>query len=154
MQIAGEFYKVSVAQFGEENYENIRLPERATVGSAGYDIFAPCDFCLKPGEDIIIRTGIRVRINEGWMLMVFPRSGMGYKYQVRLANTVGIIDSDYFEADNEGHIMIKLCGVTSELSVKKGTAFAQAIFVPYGITESDSASGKRTGGFGSTDKKE
>ena len=79
---------------------------------------------------------------------------MGYKYQVRLANTVGIIDSDYFEADNEGHIMIKLCGVTSELSVKKGTAFAQAIFVPYGITESDSASGKRTGGFGSTDKKE
>lgn len=152
MNRIAKFKKVSAAQFGRDGYENIILPKRATVGSAGYDFFAPYDFVLNSGEEIIIDTGIRAEIAEGWVLMIFPRSGSGFKFGVRLANTVGIIDSDYFYADNEGHIKIKLVGATKPFSVKCGDAFAQGLFLPYGITEDDNADGVRRGGFGSTSK--
>ncbi len=153
MEKIARFSKVSQSNFDMDGYEEIKLPQRATVGSAGYDFFAPYDFVLLPNESIVIKTGIRVRINDGWMLMIMPRSGMGFKYGVRLANTAGIIDSDYFFADNEGHIMIKLTGTEKPLEIKKGTAFAQGIFVPFGITEDDFCDTERRGGFGSTDKK-
>lgn len=87
---------------------NISLPKRATKGSAGYDFFAPFDFSLNAGETILIPTGIRAEITDGWFLALFPRSGLGFKYRLQLDNTVGIIDSDYFYAENEGHIMIKI----------------------------------------------
>lgn len=134
-------------------YNEITLPMRATAGSAGYDFFLPFDMELAPMDTIVIPTGIRARIDEGWMLMIAPRSGLGFKYRLRLDNTVGIIDSDYFNADNEGHIKIKLTNESLEgrtISLKKGTAFAQGIFIPYGITKDDEACGERTGGFGST----
>ncbi|MBO4452329.1 MAG: dUTP diphosphatase [Clostridia bacterium] len=150
MERIARFFKVSPEQFGGEGYDGIILPKRATAGSAGYDIFSPCDFTLKAGEEIIIRTGIRVKIEDGWFFMILPRSGSGFKYGVRLANTAGIIDSDYYNADNEGHIMIKLVGGDRDYEVKKGSAFAQGIFVPYGITVDDDCSGERKGGFGST----
>lgn len=153
MERIARFLKVSQQCFDREGYEDIILPKRATTGSAGYDFFAPYDFELLPGESLVIKTGIRVKISEGWMLMLLPRSGMGFKYGVRLANTAGIIDSDYYFADNEGHIMIKLTGAEKPVAVKKGTAFAQGIFVPFGITEDDFCDTLRHGGFGSTDKK-
>ena len=140
----------------EQDYHDIVLPKRATKGSAGYDFFAPYDFSLCPGETIKIATGIRVRIDEGWFLGIFPRSSLGFKYRLQLDNTVGIIDSDYYNALNEGHIFIKLTndshtGLT--VSVKKGEAFAQGIFIPFGITIDDDACDERTGGMGSTNKK-
>ena len=84
------------------------LPRRATVGSAGYDFFSPLAITLAPGACVRIPTGVRARINDGWVLMLFPRSGLGFKYRLQLNNTVGIVDADYFGARNEGHIFIKL----------------------------------------------
>ena len=134
-------------------YDDIKLPARATSGSAGYDFHTPCDLTLGPGESVRIATGIRVRIADGWLLMIAPRSGLGYKYRVQLDKTVGIIDSDYYHSDNEGHIQIKITNDSKEgkvLELKKGDRFAQGIFLPYGITEDDDAKGIRNGGFGST----
>lgn len=133
--------------------EQIRLPQRATTGSAGYDFFAPAGFELKPGETILLPTGIRARMDEGWVLMLFPRSGLGFKYRLQLNNTVGVIDSDYFNAKNEGHIMLKLTNDSNEgrsLSIAAGEAVAQGVFLPFGVTVDDAATGQREGGFGST----
>ena len=134
-------------------YENIALPRRATAGSSGYDIRTPFAFTLKPGEDIVIPTGLRAWIATGWWLMLMPRSGLGFKFYTRLANTVGNIDSDYYGADNEGHIMVKLrLELTGDVprTFEAGTAICQGVFVPFGITEDDDATDRRTGGFGST----
>ena len=158
MKRIAKFEKVSLNEFvkaeKQENYDNIILPKRATSGSAGYDFFALNDFTLAPNETIKIATGVRAYIEEGWVLKIYPRSGLGFKYRLRLDNTVGIIDSDYYFAENEGHIFIKLtnCG-DKTLTVEKGKAFAQGVFLEYGITVDDDATEERTGGFGSTDKK-
>ena len=165
MRRVAQFLKVSEAQFREDWVKNwpgtsipseIVLPRRATKGSAGYDFFAPADFAVEPGKTVLIPTGVRTRIDEGWVLQIYPRSGLGFKFGVRLMNTVGIIDSDYFDAKNEGHIMIKLVNGSPDgrtLEVKKGEAFAQGLFVEYGICVDDDADGVREGGFGSTNLK-
>lgn len=163
-----KFEKVSFTQFKEgwtdtfkgteesrlrEIYEGIRLPARATKGSAGYDFFAPAPFVLEPGKTVKIPTGIRVRMEEEWVLKCYPRSGLGFKYRLQLNNTVGIIDSDYYFSDNEGHIFAKLTNDTNEgktVEIPAGTGFMQGIFVEYGITVDDEAEGVRNGGFGST----
>ncbi len=162
------FHKVSFEQFREgyedsygtvdndkieEIYNSIKLPGRATAGSAGYDFFAPVDIVLKPGETIRIPTGIRVEMEPDWVLQCYPRSGLGFKYRLQLNNTVGIIDSDYFYSDNEGHIFAKLTNDTNEektVEILRGTGFMQGIFVEYGITTDDDVTEVRNGGFGST----
>ena len=157
MKRIAQFYKVSEKEFlkdgTKEVYNDILLPKRATAGSAGYDFFSPQEYFVGAGETVKIPTGIRVKIDEGWVLKLYPRSSLGFKYRLQLNNTVGIIDSDYYFADNEGHIFIKLtnCG-NLPLTIEKGKAFAQGIFVEYGITVDDDAVALRTGGFGSTDK--
>ena len=136
-------------------YEEIKLPKRATKYSAGYDFFSTKTFHLSPKETIKIPTGIRVSINEGWFLAIFPRSGLGFKYRLQLNNTVGIIDSDYCYSDNEGHIFIKITNDSNEnkiVELKKGQGFAQGIFMPFGIVENDFTDQQRNGGFGSTTK--
>lgn len=136
-------------------YEKLKLPKRATKGSAGYDFYSPLDFTLKPGETIKIPTGIRVSMREDYVLAVFPRSGLGFKYRLQLNNTVGIIDSDYYYSDNEGHIFIKLTNDSNEgkvLALAAGEGFAQGIFLQFGITEDDDVTEIRNGGFGSTTK--
>jgi len=165
-----EFEKVSFAQFkaGAERchvplptdklydiYDGIALPARATVGSAGYDFHSPFSFTLSTRESITIPTGIRVKIEPGWWLGILPRSGHGFRYRIQLDNTLGVIDSDYYHADNEGHILIKLTNdslTEKQMILEAGDSFAQGIFLPYGITVSDDAMGKRQGGFGSTGK--
>ena len=128
------------------------LPRRATAGSAGYDFFAPEAIALEPDETVTIPTGVRARIEPGWVLMLFPRSGLGFKYRLQLNNTVGIVDADYFGARNEGHIFIKLVNAGDRpLRVARGEAFAQGVFVPFGLAADDDARAERTGGFGSTD---
>lgn len=137
----------------ESIYDDIKLPRRATSGSAGYDFYSPKAFSLEPGESILIPTGIRVRIEDGWVLKFYPRSGLGFKYRLQLNNTVGIIDSDYYGSDNEGHIFCKLTNDTNEgktVAIEEGAAFMQGIFVEYGITYDDDVVDVRNGGFGST----
>lgn len=170
MKRIAKFHKVSMEQFTEgwndtfgkteekeleRIYDSIRLPRRATAGSAGYDFFSPLSFKLEPGETIKIPTGIRAQIDDGWVLKIYPRSGLGFKYRLQLNNTVGIIDSDYFNSDNEGHIFIKMTNDSKEnktVAVAEGAGFAQGIFLEYGITADDDASDVRNGGFGSTTK--
>ncbi|MCB6638063.1 deoxyuridine 5'-triphosphate nucleotidohydrolase [[Ruminococcus] torques] len=134
-------------------YDQIKLPKRATAGSAGYDFFAPVDIILNPGETIKIPTGIRVWMEPEWVLKCYPRSGLGFKFRLQLNNTVGIIDSDYYNSDNEGHIFAKLTNDSNEektVQIKAGEGFMQGIFVEYGITVDDSVTDVRNGGFGST----
>lgn len=162
MKYVAEFEKVSKGQFikdfakmlggiGVDAYDHITLPKRATTGSAGYDFVAPFDFTLHRGEHIVIPTGIRCKIDESWFLQIVPRSGLGFKFHVTLANTVGIIDSDYYNSDNEGHIMVKLIA-DEPFEIKTGDRFAQGIFMEYGIAVNDEATATRNGGFGSSGK--
>ena len=168
MQVVAKFEKVSYNQFSEswkdtfqedseqtikEIYDSITLPKRATVGSAGYDFFSPLKIELKPGETIKIPTGVRVRMKEDWVLQCYPRSGLGFKFRLQLNNTVGIIDSDYYYSDNEGHIFLRMTNDNREgkgLRIPAGTAFAQGIFLPFGVTVDDHVSTVRNGGLGST----
>ena len=139
----------------QEIYEAVRLPKRATAGSAGYDFFAPARISLAPGETVKIPTGIRVWMEPEWVLKCYPRSGLGFKFRLQLNNTVGIIDSDYYYSDNEGHIFAKITNDSNEgktLEVKAGDGFMQGIFVEYGITLDDDVTEVRNGGFGSTTK--
>ncbi len=168
MKKVAKFEKVSLKQFIKdwidtfgnkpddiitEIYNNIKLPVRATSGSAGYDFYSPLDFTLQSRQTIKIPTGVRCKIDEGWVLKCYPRSGLGFKYRLQLNNVVGIIDSDYYYSDNEGHIFLKLTNDTNEdriLQIKSGDGIAQGIFVEYGITYDDNVAGIRNGGFGST----
>ncbi len=166
MKRIAQFEKVSFEQFysGFENtdentvkqyYINLKMPKRATKGSAGYDFFIPFDITLKQGETYKIPTGIRVSMDENYVLKLYPRSGLGFKYRLQLNNTVGIIDSDYYYSDNEGHIFAKITNDSNEgkvLNLKAGDGFMQGIFIEYGITFDDDAKDTRNGGFGSTSK--
>lgn len=129
------------------------LPRRGTVKSSGYDLYSPFEFVLKPGETIFIPLGINVEIENGRWLMCIPRSGVGFKYRIRLDNTVGNIDADYYmNENNEGEICLKItnCG-TKDYEVKYNDRILQAVFVPFGITYDDEPISEiRTGGFGST----
>lgn len=165
-----KFEKISISQFVEDMqecvsgldndtyeslYNDIKIPVRATSGSAGYDFFAPFSFELAPGETVKIPTGIRVLLKDDKFLAIYPRSGLGFKYRLQLDNTIGIIDSDYSHSDNEGHIFIKITNDThndKKIYIKRGEAFAQGIIQQYFLTEDDNANGIRNGGFGSTSK--
>lgn len=140
----------------EKIYNALTLPKRATKGSAGYDFFAPVDITIEPSKTVKIPTGVRVSIDNGWVLKCYPRSGLGFKYRLQLNNTVGIIDSDYYFSDNEGHIFAKITNDTNEnktVEIQAGSGFMQGIFVEYGITVDDDVQTQRNGGFGSTTKK-
>ena len=172
MKRIAQFEKVSLEQFKKDwldtfgNYEfeegsykdiynSIKLPKRATSGSAGYDFFMPVGYKLfaKENTSLKVPTGIRVKIEDGWVLKCYPRSGLGFKYKLQLNNTVGIIDSDYYFSDNEGHIFAKIYNDNNErkeLILNQGEGFMQGIFVEYGITFDDNTDAVRNGGFGST----
>lgn len=167
MKVVGNFLKVGFDQFVKDwedtfnvsdkdyiadIYESIKLPERSTSGSAGYDFVSPLSFTLEAGEDIKIPTGIKVWIEKpDWVLMLFPRSGLGFKYYTALANTVGIVDQDYIYSDNEGHIFVKLRNEGSKtLAIATGDKIVQGVFLKFGITSDDNVTTTRNGGFGST----
>lgn len=156
------FYKVTYEQYAEavggdaslaDEYSDIKLPERATRCSAGYDFYAPFSFSLEPGEGIKIPTGVGVVLDEDKFLGIVPRSGLGFKYRMQLDNTFGVIDSDYCEAKNGGHIMAKItnCG-QKRVDISKGGAFMQGIILPYFKVDNDCTEDVRVGGFGSTDR--
>ena len=170
MNRIAEFEKVSFSEFLsswqkifpnddnatiEQIYKNIIIPYRATKGSAGYDFFSPIDFTLSSQQTLLMPTGIRIKIEEGWFLGVFPKSGLGFKYRLQLDNTTGIIDSDYYYSDNEGHIFVKLTNdskTPKDLIIKKSQSICQGILLAYGITYNDDVKEIRNGGLGSTTK--
>ena len=160
MEIA-EFFKVSESQYNkdlkdllnieDDSYKDIKMPLRATKGSAGYDFYSPISITLKPGDSAKIPTGIRCKIDDGYVLQIYPRSSLGFKYQMCLLNTVGIIDSDYFNADNEGHIIVGVINRGEEdLVINKGDRFVQGIFYKYYLAAEQENNTLRHGGFGST----
>lgn len=164
-EVFREDYLANVNQYADDEeireiYDGIRLPERSSTGSAGYDIYAPYNLNVNFGAAAVIPTGLRCRIDKAWDLEIVPRSGHGFKYGIRLANTIGVIDSDYYTSDRGGHIMIKLVNddpavnmTRKAFEVEGGKGFAQGLFRPYGLTVDDAAYGRRRGGFGSSDQK-
>ena len=159
MSIA-KFEHVSAARYAADmpyadclSIDELPLPRRATAGSAGYDFVCPAEVTFAPGEMAVVPTGVRVQMQSGWVLINCPRSSLGRKHGVRLANTVGVIDSDYYFADNEGHILVMLVnGGDHVVTIHKGERFCQGIFLPHGLAEEDAVTAERTGGFGSTGK--
>ena len=133
--------------------DQIPMPKRSTRGSAGYDFVSPVETLIPAGGKAVIPTGIRCEMESGWVLMLFPRSGLGFRHQIRLSNTVGVIDSDYAFAENEGHIQVSLRNPTNtDLIISRGERFCQGIFLPYGLAEEEDSFTERTGGLGSTGK--
>ena len=160
MSIA-KFTHVSETQYAEAMagredpliLSEIPLPRRATAGSAGYDFISPLEITVPAGGTALIPTGIRAEMDPGWVLVLFPRSSLGFKYALRLSNTAGIIDSDYAFAKNEGHIMVKLYNpLSGPVSIGRGDRFCQGIFLPYGTAEEEDSFEERSGGMGSTGK--
>ena len=131
-------------------------PRRATAHSAGYDFFAPYPLCVPAHGELTVNTHVKAMMPENVVLMMYPRSGLGFKYGVRLANTVGVIDSDYYsDVPGKGVIKVKLCNPgDADINIEEGKAYCQGIFTVFFTTEDDDATGDRDGdGFGSTDNK-
>ena len=134
------------------NYDELILPRRSTKYSAGYDFYSPISFTLNPGERKVIPTGIKVCMNDNEFLAIYIRSSLGFKWDTRMCNQVGIIDADYYDnSENEGHIFVCLKNEgNSSVTINKGDRFVQGIFTPYLITDDDTVTGIREGGIGST----
>lgn len=153
------FEKISFEQFKNDVcddkliYNKFKLPNRSTKNSAGYDFFSLFDFSLKPGEIMKIPTGVKANMENNDVLFLVVRSSMGFKYNVRMCNQVGVIDSDYYNnSDNEGHIWIKLKNEgDKDFIVKNGDAICQGIFLNYlTVTNERDVKKIRNGGLGST----
>lgn len=157
-----KFEKISYAQWykdtniTEELYNEIKIPTRATTGSAGYDFFSPQKIVLKPKQSILVPTGIKINLDSDKCLFMLPRGGHGFKFKVQLWNTVGLVDCDYYNnPKNEGHIMVKLYNDSPDgetLVIEPGQALCQGVILPFYTTIDDYVENKRAGGFGSTDK--
>ena len=148
----------AIKDFGEDLslVTEPKLPQRGTKASAGYDIYAPYNIVLAPNEEINVPTGLKAYMQLGEVLMAFPRSGLGFKYYCRLANTVGVIDQDYYNnPKNEGHMFVKIRNEgDKEMVIKQGDGMCQMIFMPFLLADGDSFENGdiRHGGFGSTTK--
>lgn len=164
--VTARFEKVSYEQFLKDTgyyngkyvkkcYEDFPLPVRKTKGSAGYDFALPFDLTIKAGQTVKFATGVKCYISEGYVLELYPRSSLGFKYQLQLDNTVGIIDSDYYgNPDNEGHIQCKMTNHSDkDVELKAGDTFMQGIFKRYYTAEESVVTSERVGGIGSTSKK-
>ncbi len=155
-----KFEKISFLQFQkdvEDNkklYESYHLPQRKTISSAGYDFEALYDYVLAPGEEKTFPTGVKVQMNEGEVLFCMVRSSMGFKYNVRLKNQVGVIDSDYYNnVSNEGHMFVALQNEgTKAYTIKRGDSICQGVFLSYLKVDDDVPGGIRKAGIGSTNK--
>lgn len=154
------FEKISYDQYKKDvdnnltNYKEYKLPQRATTNSAGYDFYSLKDITLKPQEIVKIPTGYKATFSPNEALLLVVRSSMGFKYNVRMCNQIGVIDSDYYNNEtNEGHIWVALQNQgTKDYVIKKGDAYCQGIFINYLITDDDISAQKRVGGIGSTER--
>ncbi len=128
----------------------IKLPQRATSGSIGYDFYSPADYTVKPGEIVKIWTDVKVRMNPGEGFLINIRSSMGSRWT--LVTEQGWLDYDYADnPSNDGNAGVFLRNITDEVQhIYKGDKIAQGMFIRYLITDDDNATSERTGGFGST----
>lgn len=158
-----KFEKISFEQFkkdikdDKELYDSYLLPKRSTKKSAGYDIRSMEEYTLKRGESKAFTTGLKVSMNDDEVLYIYGRSSIGYKYDVTLSNSVGVIDSDYYNnPDNEGHFKVKLINHgNKDFEVKIGDRIAQGVFMKYlTVDDEEKIINERTGGIGSTNKEE
>lgn len=153
-----KFEKISKSEFLKDvpdaNYDDIILPKRSTLNSAGYDFYSVISFTLNPGERRVIPTGIKASMDSNEFLSIYIRSSLGFKWNIRMCNQVGIIDADYYNnSDNEGHIFVCLMNEGDKvLEIKKGDRIVQGIFMPFLITDDDKTTDIRMGGIGSTNK--
>ena len=158
----GQFQKDYVDTFGEGKtinmddvrkiYDDIKLPCRKTRFSAGHDISIPFNITLPSKEKLMIPTGVRCKMDTDYVMIIAPRSSLGIKKGLRISNTIPVIDSDYYDANNEGHIFVSVINDGKEpIKFKAGDNIVQALFVPYGIADDDVVTAERTGGIGSTD---
>ena len=154
------FEKISFNQFKKDiisdkkMYEDYKLPDRASKNCCGYDFKAFTDYIIKPNDIIKIPTGYKFKCKDDEFLMLVVRSSMGFKYNVRMCNQVGIIDSDYYNNyDNEGHIWVCLQNEGSnDFVIKKGDKYCQGIIMKY-LTCNDTVDHIRKGGIGSSNKR-
>lgn len=130
------------------------LPERSTAHSAGYDIKSAEDIVIEPGQIKLVKTNIKANMNHNEVLYLYDRSSNPRKKGIVLINSVGVIDSDYYNnPDNEGHIMGQFMNITDKpVKLKRGERMMQGVFMKYLTVDDDSATGSRMGGFGSTGK--
>ncbi len=156
------FEKISFEQFKKDIkddidlYNNYLLPKRATRNSAGYDFFAIDDIVIKPGEIVKIPTGYKAKFNSDEALLLIMRSGLGFKYNLRLTNQVGLIESDYYNNEtNEGHMWFSIQNEgDKEINISKNKAYGQGVFINFLITDNDNTTDIRKGGIGSTDRRD
>ena len=134
--------------------DGLKLPVRKTKGSAGYDMASRVDLTIEPNKIAFVPTGIKAYMQEDEVLQVYPRSSLGFKKHLIKVNSVGIIDSDYYNnPDNEGEISLILYNFGDQaVEIKKNERIAQGIFIKYLKADGDNTLVKRLGGFGSTDK--
>lgn len=161
--MARGFEKISLEQFQKdiggsiELYQSYSLPKRSTKYSAGYDFEAIQDEVIHPGESLKIPTGIKAFMNHDEMLLLLVRSSQGFRYNVRMCNQVGVIDSDYYQnVSNEGHLFVKLQNEgENDYIIKKGDRYCQGIFTKFlTVTEEDEVDQIRISGLGSTTEEE
>lgn len=153
-----KFEKISQYQWDIDTncdflYSKILYPKRGTKKSAGYDFFSPVELIIPAHEMAKVPTGIKVCMNDDEILSIYPRSSIGFKTGIRLANTVGIVDADYYNNNNnEGHIFIKFYNPTdTDYKINIGDKIAQGIFTKYLIVDNeDEILTERNGGLGST----
>ncbi|MCI9585418.1 MAG: hypothetical protein HFH45_02130 [Bacilli bacterium] len=156
-----KFEKISLEQFKqdtgltEKEYELYHTPKRSTKYSAGYDFMALTDFTINPNEIKLIPTGIKADMNEDEVLMIYIRSSLGFKFNLRMCNQTGIIDKDYYNnQDNEGHIFVKIQNEGNKpKEFKQGENIVQGIFTKFlTVDDEETIEKERSGGFGSTNK--
>ncbi|MDD6879061.1 MAG: deoxyuridine 5'-triphosphate nucleotidohydrolase [bacterium] len=156
------FEKISLEQFKKDtledelSYNSVILPKRSTKNSAGYDFYSFKDYIIPAGKSLKIPLAIKAYMNNDEVLLLMIRSSLGFKYNIRMSNQIGVIDSDYYNNENnEGHIWIKLYNSSKkDFIIKKGEKIIQGIFIKYLTVDGDDANNKRTGGLGSTGKGE
>ena len=143
----------NILEMHQVDYKKHQLPKRGSKTSAGYDFFSPINEIIPAHETAKIPTGVKVFMQQDEVLMIYPRSSMGFKTNIRLSNTTGVIDSDYYNnPDNEGEIFFQIINLSPfPVYLQKGDRIGQGIIHKYIITEDDAAVGKRIGGTGSTD---
>ena len=157
MRTKAKFEKVSYQQYSPTATGKRTAISRFRIGQplkAQATIFyAPTEIAIGPNCTVTVATGIRALMPDDWCLMIYPRSGLGFKYRLKLDNTVGIIDADYCNSDNEGHIFVRMTNESAKpLIIAQGSAFAQGVFTRYMLTEDDDATAERNGGLGSTSR--
>jgi len=145
-------FEIVEDNFKKNDLDNIKLPTRATSGSNAYDFYSPTSLIIIHGEMVVVWTDIKVKLDEGKVLLLFPRSSIGIKKHIMLANTTGVIDSDYYSNENnDGNISLALYNYGKDNAIiEKGERVMQGLITSSYLCDNDNVTIKRKGGIGSS----